>query len=85
MRTDPKNHDYVCESGASRNYEPIRDIQHAENILRAKKELESQEDTMKKLEHKTYDSKKEMDILDALEEVRQLKKQRQKKLTDLEP
>jgi hypothetical protein len=31
---------------------------------------------MKKLEHKTYDSKKEMDILDALEEVRQLKKQR---------
>ena len=40
---------------------------------------------MKKLEHKTYDSKKEMDILDALEEVRQLKKQRQKKLTDLEP
>jgi hypothetical protein len=40
---------------------------------------------MKKLEHKTYDSKKEMDILDALEEVRQLKKQRQKKITDLEP
>ncbi len=40
---------------------------------------------MKKLEHKTYDSKKEMDILDALEEVRQLKKQRQKKINDLDP
>ncbi len=26
MKTDPKNHDYVCEHGASRNYEPWRDI-----------------------------------------------------------
>lgn len=31
---------------------------------------------MKKLEHKTYDSKREMEILDALEEVRQLNKRR---------
>jgi hypothetical protein len=33
MRTDPKNHDYVCEHGASRNYEAWRDIAHAESIL----------------------------------------------------
>jgi len=76
MRTDPKNHDYVCEQGASRNYEPLRDLAHAETILRAKKELESKEDAMKKLEHKTYDSKREMEILDALEEVRQMNKRR---------
>ena len=78
MRTDPKNHDYVCEHGASRNYEPFRDIAHAETILRAKRDLESQEDALKKLEHKTYDSKREMAVLDALEEVRQLNKRRHK-------
>lgn len=71
MKTDPKNHDYVCEHGATRNYEPWRDIQHAENVLRAKRQLEDS-DAMKNLENKTYDSKREMDILDALEEVRQL-------------
>ncbi len=49
-------------------------------IARLQERLTSAEDKdatlFKKLEHKTYDSKKEMDILDALEEVRQLKKQR---------
>ena len=71
MKTDPKNHDYVCEHGASRNYEPFRDIQHAENVLKAKRQLEDN-DAMKNLENRTYDSKREMEILDALEEVRQL-------------
>ena len=70
MRTDPKQHDYVCEHGASRNYEAWRDIAHAETILNAQRQLESAQDAMKKLENKTYDSKREMDILDALEEVR---------------
>eukprot|EP00351_Strombidinopsis_sp_SopsisLIS2011_P000840 CAMPEP_0116872500 /NCGR_PEP_ID=MMETSP0463-20121206/3270_1 /TAXON_ID=181622 /ORGANISM="Strombidinopsis sp, Strain SopsisLIS2011" /LENGTH=107 /DNA_ID=CAMNT_0004512823 /DNA_START=105 /DNA_END=428 /DNA_ORIENTATION=+ len=73
MKTDPKNHDYVCEFGASRNYEPWRDIQHAEQILRAKSELEDK-DAMKKIERKGYNSKKEMDIMDALDEVKQLNK-----------
>jgi hypothetical protein len=38
-------------------------------VLRAKRQLED-DDAMKSLENKTYDSKREMDILDALEEVR---------------
>ena len=25
MKTDPRQHDYVCELGASRNYDPLRD------------------------------------------------------------
>lgn len=74
MKTDPKNHDYVCEHGASRNYEPWRDIMHAETVLRSKRALEESTDAMKSLENRTYDSKREMDILDALEEVRQLNK-----------
>lgn len=73
MKTDPKNHDYICEYGASRNYEPWRDVKNAENVLRAKRQLEDV-DAMKSLENKTYDSKREMDVLDALEEVRQMNK-----------
>ena len=44
MRTDPKNHDYVCEQGATRNYEAWRDIAHAESVLKAKKKLENETD-----------------------------------------
>eukprot|EP00347_Sterkiella_histriomuscorum_P019157 403342728 len=73
MKTDPKNHDYVAEHGATRNYEPWRDIQHAENVLKAKRQLED-DDAMKNLENRTYDSKREMDVLDALEEVKQMNK-----------
>ena len=36
--------------------------------------MEEQGDAMKSLENKTYDSKREMDILDNLEEVRHLNK-----------
>ena len=32
---------------------------------------------MKKLEHKTYDSKREMQLLDALQEVKQINKRKQ--------
>jgi hypothetical protein len=37
---------------------------------------------MKKLENKTYDSKREMDVLDALEEVRLLNKRLQNTNSD---
>ena len=77
MKTDPKNHDYTCEHGAIRNYEPWRDIQHAENVLRVKRAMQD-EDAMKSLENKTYDSKREMELMDALDEVKQLNKRLQK-------
>ena len=44
--------------------------------------MEDSTDAMKKLENKTYDSKREMDILDALEEVKQLNKRKQSTNTD---
>jgi len=50
---------------------------HADTIMRAQKQLESQKDAMAKLESKTYDSKKEMEVLDALEEVKQMNKRLQ--------
>ena len=71
MKTDPKQHDYVCESGASRNYEPWRDIEHAEKILKARSQLED-EDAMKRVEKKGFNSKREMEVMDALNEVKML-------------
>ena len=73
MKTDPRNSDYVCESGASRNYDEWRDLDAAEEALKAAKKDED-EDPMKFLESKTYDSRREMEILNALDEIRQLNK-----------
>ena len=60
-------------SGASRNYEPWRDIEHAEKILKARSKLED-EDAMKRVEKKSFNSKREMEVMDALNEVKMLNK-----------
>ena len=70
MRTDPKQHDYVCEHGASRNYEAWRDLRHAEMIIEKQKQLNPDGDKMENLEKKQHDNQREMVILDALEECR---------------
>jgi len=72
MKTDPKNADYVVEAGAKRNFEPWRekDAVTAEN--EAEREREEAGDTMKQLENRTKESKREMDITAALDEMRSL-------------
>ena len=72
FKTDPKNSDYIVELGGVRNYEPWRDVQAAEEALKELKENEEEGNAMKFLENKTYDSKREMDILDALDEIKLL-------------
>lgn len=71
FKTDPKNHDYVCEAGANRQFEPWRQEQTAA-ALRRLNAAETQDDPMQQLEDRTQASKKEMDALDALEEVMEL-------------
>jgi hypothetical protein len=73
MKTDPRNSDYVCESGASRNYDEWRDLDAAEQALAEAKSCEN-DDPMKFLEARTYESRREMDILDALDEIKQRNK-----------
>lgn len=73
MKTDPKNSDYVLEEGATRNYEPWRDEDVAKVEAEAKKEEEEKGNAMKALENRTLDSKREMDIMSALDEMRSLK------------
>ncbi|KAK4698498.1 hypothetical protein P7C70_g7777, partial [Phenoliferia sp. Uapishka_3] len=71
FKTDPKNTDYVAEHGAARNFEPWRDtsaIDPEEDKLARMEEEEN--NPMAALENKAVDSKREMDILDALQELK---------------
>ncbi|EAR88092.1 cell cycle control protein cwf16, putative (macronuclear) [Tetrahymena thermophila SB210] len=70
FKTDPKNHDYVAEFGATRNYEASRDNEKAEEVLKKLRENDEEGNAMKFLENRTNDSRKELEILDALDEIR---------------
>jgi hypothetical protein len=73
FKTDPKNMDYTCEKGAIRNFEPWRnakEVEETEEERLNRLEEEENESVMEKLETKTIDSKREMQIADALDEIR---------------
>ena len=67
--TDPKNSDYECESGALRNFEMWRENDKIVEEDEKLREEEDKIDAMKALENRTLDSKVEMDVLDALDEI----------------
>ncbi len=70
FKTDPEHTDYAAEHGATRNYEPWRD-QTASFFSVKEDRLRLEEDNpMLALENRTLDSKREMDILDSLDEIR---------------
>jgi hypothetical protein len=70
FKTDPKNTDYTAEHGASRNFEPWREVEIVEEEDRLAKLEEEENNPMKVLENRTTDSKREMEILDALQDIR---------------
>src|SRR5271155_5866219 len=70
FKTDPKNTDYVAERGASRNFEPWREEKPEETEEERFARLEEEANPMKDLEVKQMDSKREMEIMDALDQVR---------------
>lgn len=82
FKTDPKNMDYVCERGAKRNFEPWRDPksdayneteeQTLDRLEREENEEQErlEKDKMVELEEKMMDSKREMAVADALDEIR---------------
>jgi len=72
IKTDPKNSDYVCEMGATRNFEGWKEGEKMMEEFRKKREEEEEGNAMKALENKTLDNKMEMDILDGLDEIRSL-------------
>ncbi|XP_028073123.1 splicing factor YJU2-like isoform X2 [Camellia sinensis] len=73
IKTDPQNSNYVVELGASRNFEPWRAKDEEADKENQKRETEEMGDAMKSLENRTLDSKREMDILAALDEVKSMR------------
>ncbi|PWN32872.1 DUF572-domain-containing protein [Meira miltonrushii] len=83
FKTDPKNTDYTIEHGASRNFEPWRETKEGTNekaeeedplsrIMREEgvEESDEDEDPMKALEKRQQEAKREMEIMDALQDIR---------------
>ena len=73
IKTDPQNSDYVVETGATRNFEPWRGEDEEIDNQKKKRDAEEMGDAMKSLENRTLDSKKEMDIMAALDEMKSMK------------
>lgn len=78
FKTDPQNADYVAEHGAKRNFEPWREAASKEESLKRKRAEEEENNPMKALENKTFDSKREIDILDTLDEIQAINARHQK-------
>ena len=47
---------------------------HAEKIMKARSQLEDESDAMKRVERKGFNSKREMELMDSLNEVKLLNK-----------
>ncbi|XP_078000198.1 splicing factor YJU2-like [Glandiceps talaboti] len=72
FKTDPENTDYALEHGATRNFQAEKLIQEEEERIKQEREEEEMNNPMKVLENRTKDSKMEMEILENLEELRDL-------------
>lgn len=70
FKTDPENTDYAVENGAYRTFQAERIAELEEERLRQEKEEEEANNPMLALENRTKESRREMDVLDALEEIR---------------
>lgn len=82
FKTDPKNMDYTCERGAKRNFESWRDPESTELKETDEERLDrlereeaeeaenAERNAMEELEQKMEDSKREMQVADALDEIR---------------
>ena len=83
FKTDPKNTGYELETGATRNFEIWRDTETALEEEEQERKNEDDNDAMRALENRTIDSKLEMDVLDALDEIKTINQRHERVDTDL--
>lgn len=77
FKTDPKNTDYEIEAGATRNFMALK---LAEEQARKEEEEQREEEAnnpMKLLENRTQQSRNEIELLESLEELRDLNRRHQ--------
>lgn len=72
MYTDLESGDYVLESGAKRNFEALKTAEELEAKRQAEEEEELANNPMKLLEKRTDQSKQEMEMVEVLEDLKQL-------------
>ncbi|KAL3736069.1 hypothetical protein ACJRO7_025076 [Eucalyptus globulus] len=73
IKTDPRNSDYVVEWGVTGNFEPWRELDEVVKNAKRRRAAEETGNAMKSLENKTLDSKKEMNVVAALDEMKSMK------------
>ncbi|TPP57244.1 Coiled-coil domain-containing protein 94 [Fasciola gigantica] len=73
-RTDLENGDYVLEAGAKRNFEALKTAEELEAKRQAEEEEELANNPMKLLEKRTDQSKQEMEMVEVIEDLKQLNK-----------
>ncbi|XP_011500879.1 PREDICTED: coiled-coil domain-containing protein 94 [Ceratosolen solmsi marchali] len=77
FKTDPKNTDYEIEAGATRNFMALK---LAEEQAKREEDEEKEEEAtnpMKLLEKRTHQSKQELELLESLEELKDLNRRQQ--------
>lgn len=72
FKTDPENTDYAMEHGATRNFQAEKLIEEEEKRVQLEREEEELNNPMKVLENRTKDSKMEMEVLENLQELKEL-------------
>ncbi|XP_005999100.1 splicing factor YJU2 [Latimeria chalumnae] len=72
FKTDPENTDYTMEHGATRNFQAEKLIEEEEKRVLKEREEEELNNPMKVLENRTKDSKLEMEVLENLQELKEL-------------
>ncbi|KAJ8946064.1 hypothetical protein NQ318_009189 [Aromia moschata] len=77
FKTDPKNTDYEIEAGATRNFMALKLAE--EQAIREEEEAKEEEanNPMKLLENRTKQSKNEIELLESLEELKDLNRRQQ--------
>ncbi|GAA6098747.1 splicing factor YJU2 [Tachysurus ichikawai] len=72
FKTDPENTDYAMEHGATRNFQAEKLLEEEEKKIQMDREEEELNNPMKVLENRTRDSKMEMEVLENLQELKDL-------------
>uniref|UniRef100_A0A4W5QY57 Splicing factor YJU2 n=1 Tax=Hucho hucho TaxID=62062 RepID=A0A4W5QY57_9TELE len=72
FKTDPENTDYAMEHGATRNFQAEKLLEEEEKKITRDREEEELNNPMKVLENRTRDSKMEMEVLENLQELKEL-------------